>query len=258
MTVIVGILCKDGVVIGADSAASFDDGADFTIEQPTTKIDIIHGRIIVAGTGAIGLGQRFKNLVKKASDDDLFAKGNSPFDVTKTLTRCTIDDFVETYIGVPEKGGEFSKAGYGALLAFPLGNKFDLCEFPTRNFQPELKDDKIWFVSMGRGQKLTDPFLGFMRDVFWKESLPTRAEGIFTTVWAIQHAIDLNTGGINGPVQIAELALNKKGDAFARILENSEIGEHYQNISEAKKALKNYKDVFKDEESAPDFPIKPG
>ena len=51
MTALVGIYCKDGIVIGADSAAtSTTGGGQRTIEQPVMKIDIIDDRIIITGS----------------------------------------------------------------------------------------------------------------------------------------------------------------------------------------------------------------
>ena len=41
MTSVVGILCKDGVVVGTDSSATFDNGQIRTIEQPFEKIEIM-------------------------------------------------------------------------------------------------------------------------------------------------------------------------------------------------------------------------
>jgi hypothetical protein len=65
MTSIVGIRCTDGVVIGADSAASFSDGRHATIEQLTDqKIKIIGDSIIIAGTGYVGHMQRFTAAVE--------------------------------------------------------------------------------------------------------------------------------------------------------------------------------------------------
>ena len=38
MTVIMGVLCKDGVVVGADSAVTFGGGGVYTIRQATEKV----------------------------------------------------------------------------------------------------------------------------------------------------------------------------------------------------------------------------
>jgi hypothetical protein len=55
MTSVVGALCKDGVVVGSDSAATFVAGGMRTIEQPTEKLVVVRDHIIVAGTGQVGL-----------------------------------------------------------------------------------------------------------------------------------------------------------------------------------------------------------
>lgn len=71
MTILVGIKCKDGVLIGSDSSATFAAGQIRTIEQTTKKIEIVDGKIIVAGTGQIGLGQRFCHQVEQAGKAEL-------------------------------------------------------------------------------------------------------------------------------------------------------------------------------------------
>ncbi len=258
MTVIVGVFCQDGIVIGADSASTFGNAGLPTIEQPIQKIDILDNRIILAGTGEVGLGQRFNAIIKKSSSEEkLFSNKFSQFHVTKTLSKLAIQDFSETFIDQLNRGAGKVGFGYGALVAFPLGKNFHLCEFPTTNFQPELKDANIWYVSMGSGQTIVDPFLGFIREVFWEKGQPKRKDGLFATVWALQHAIDLNPGGIKGPIQLAELTLDKQNNPHARKLGKEEIDEHKQNMEGAKTALRNYRDEMLDNKSAKDLPPKP-
>ena len=208
MTILIGVLCKDGVVIGADSSATFDAGGIRTIEQPTKKIDIIDGKIIVAGTGQIGLGQRFSYQIKKAWDTNKL-KG-PPIEVAKTMSALGISDFIDTKW--------VDRGQYGALVAFPAEKKSHLCEFQLRDFQPELKTEHLWYVSVGSGQLIVDPFLGLIRKIFWANGQPTTyQDGIFIVVWALQQAIDLNTGGINEPMQIAVLSQDGT-DMKARML----------------------------------------
>jgi 20S proteasome alpha/beta subunit len=107
MTAIVGILCKDGIVVGTDSSATFSTPGIRTIEQPAKKLDVIENRIIVAGTGQIGLGQRFCGIVKTAYDEKLFSK--SYLDVGRGLSKRAIHDFIDT---------SAPKTSYGALVAY--------------------------------------------------------------------------------------------------------------------------------------------
>jgi len=149
MTAIVGVFCKDGVVIGTDSSATFGQGPHFrTMEQPTEKLDVIAESIIVAGTGEIGMNQRFCKIVSDTWGAKQF-KG-SEIDVTKLLATLAIKDFQSTFI---------QPGNYGALIAFPVHHKPFLCEFALSNFQPELKTGRLWYASMGSAQSITDPFL---------------------------------------------------------------------------------------------------
>ena len=151
MTSIVGVRCRDGVVIGADSSSTFSATSQIpTIEQPTAgKINIYGGRVIVAGTGEVGLAQRFGAVVEKMVSD-LGSKLPTGIECGKGLAKAGIQDFQSTGV----------KGGYGALVAFPCKDAPHLCEFPATNFQPELKTDDIWYVSLGSAQLITDPFLG--------------------------------------------------------------------------------------------------
>src|SRR5690349_3966590 len=135
-----------------------------TIEQPTKKIDIIGERVIVAGTGAVGMGQRFTAVVDKAWQEKVFAKQqHSAIDIGKHLCAEGVKDFQST-------GAQPGR--FGALVAFVCREKPCLIEFGVTDFQPELKTSNIWYVSMGSGQKIADPFLGLMRQAFWDEGVP--------------------------------------------------------------------------------------
>jgi hypothetical protein len=189
MTVLVGIKCKDGVVIGSDGAATFSNGQVSTIQQPTKKIRIIRNKFILAGTGSIGLGQRFGEAVEQATLQNALAN-KSGIAAAVAIAGVAKGDFARTSV----RAGQ-----YGALMAFPTNGGLHLVEFDSDQLQPELKDENIWFASMGSGQAIADPFLGLMRAAFWQNGLPSLQEGIFATVWTIQHCIDLNPGGVKEP-----------------------------------------------------------
>ena len=245
MTALVGIICADGIVVGSDSSATFTQGQRVpTIEQKVRKVEIISGQVILAGTGSIGLGQRFSELVRDYWQDGK-GRGKSHIEVAKDLSRAGIEDFGSTHV---------SKGLYGALLAFPSakgGPK--LCEFALADFQPEFKDTKMWFVSMGSGQQITDPFLGFMRRVFWGDSPPSLVDGIFAVTWTLNHVIELNPGGINGPPQIAVLDA-KRGTAT--LLGDAEIQEHINSAQGAEAHLKEYSKIIAGK-CAPSIPPTP-
>lgn len=229
MTAVVGILCKDGVVIGTDSSATLVAGAVPTIEQPVEKLHICQGTIIVAGTGHVGHGQRFCENVGKAWENKLFLHSaqRTPMDVATALCAAQVQDFQKT----GARPGD-----YGALVAFPHKKGPQLCEFALKDFQPEMKHSGMWFCSMGCTQPLTDSFLALMRQIFWTDGPPSLSDGMFVATWTLDHAIRYNAGGVNAPVRMAVL----QGTA-ARMVPPEDLQEHYQNISAACKCLRNYR-----------------
>ena len=235
MTVLVGALCKDGVVIGSDSSATFGPHQNFsTIEQPTDKTFVIEADVLLAGTGSVGLGQRFSAVVsgiRKQPDWD----SRTEIEKGKLFSAGGLSEFSQTFL----KPGQ-----YGSLVAYEARGKLHLCEFAIQDFQPEWKTAKLWFASMGSGQTIVDPFLGLMRRVFFPSDQPTLAEGLFLVTWALEHAIDVNPGGINAPIQLGVLTI-ENGQPIARLLESSELEDHRANVQSAEAHLANYTKQFR-------------
>lgn len=235
MTILIGVLCQDGVVIGADSASTSVVGELRTTEQPTLKIDILcNGKVIVAHTGAVGLAQRFRAVVESSWAPD--GPTADCISSCKLLTARAIADFRSTLAAYQNS--------YGALVAFPCAGKMHLCEFGASDFQPEQKTEHYWYVAMGSGQVIIDPFLALMRKVFWRNGRPSRQDGIFAVTWALRHAIDVNAGGINGPMNIAVL-YEENGKTIARLLEPAELDSHERNVIGIEEHLRAYTDGFR-------------
>jgi hypothetical protein len=220
------------------------------IEQPFEKIDIIDNHVILVGTGAVGQGQRFKDIVQKAWINKKF-QSNDALAAGRILSADATKDFAETraHLGT-----------YGALVAFPCQAKAHLTEFGLSDFQPEMKTKKLWFTSMGSAQHITDTFLAFLREVFWKNAIPNVNDGIFAAKWTLDHAVAINPGGVNGPVRIA--VLETIGGSFqARLIPDDELQEHSQAIADAKSALaqfhNNYTSVNHEEVPAVPRPVVP-
>lgn len=200
------------------------------MEQPYEKLEVIGGHVVVAGTGQIGLGQRFCEIVRKAWEDKSFQR--TAVEVGKVLCKTTVADFAETGV---------NKGKYGALVAFPAENKMHLCEFSIDDFQPELKTERLWYCSMGSAQPITDPFLALIREIYWDDGRPNINEAIFAVTWTLDHAIRVNPGGVNGPIRIAVLERDNKGQPMARVLTDDDLGEHRQNVQEAKQIMREFK-----------------
>lgn len=228
MTLLVGIKCTDGVVIAADSATTFGVSPTLaTIAHSARKIDIVAKQAIVAGTGEVGLGQRFKAVVERLWQANQI-KGDDDQRATR-IAQAAIENFNST---------KAAPGQFGALLAFPAGGgEFALCEYQVSNFQPELKTHKCCYVSMGSGQMLADPFLAFIHDIFWKGGPPDLKLGKFAAVWVMKHAIRYAPGFIANPIDVA--ILSKDGP---QLLEENELQEHHTMVEEADRHLAVFAD----------------
>jgi ATP-dependent protease HslVU (ClpYQ) peptidase subunit len=239
LTAIVGIRCKDGVVIGADSSATFGDGSTLrTIEQPTEhKIEIIDNTIIVAGTGYVGHMQRFDAVVRGLwTSKALVAK--SDIEVGKAISSAALKDFDSTHTT--------QNIQFSALVAYPSKDQAVLCELPGLRmmFQPEIKKvNDLWWTSVGSGQPITDPFLALLRQVFWSDGAPTVQGGIFTALWALKHACDVNPGGIKEPIKIA-IMKREAGRLGSKMLSEDELAEHHSSVREATKHMATFRNIL--------------
>ena len=252
MSLILGIRCKDGVIIGSDSAMTF--GAtpqQCTIEQPCrSKIDIIDDHVIVAGTGAVGLGQRFVH-----ETDCLWKTGSlkekAIADMGRLISQAALKNFSST--------GIIKLCGYGALVAIPRNGTAELIEFDSTSCQPEAKSDTGWYVSMGAGQMVADPLLGFVRKVFWGDSPPKRQDGIFAATMVLTLALEMAPFGVGGPIQMAVLEPQKKGksELSARRLTEAELLEHRQNAEGAFNYMREYQDHLQGDPQGPKLPSPP-
>ena len=246
MTAIVGIYCQDGVVIGTDSSATFVQGAQRIIEQSTQKLYVSSSNVIVATTGFVGHAQRFRHICERAFDRPEITECHH-LDVGKLLSAHTIRDFSST--------GSNAEC-FGAIVGFPLNKGFYVCEFAEGDFQPEFLDERFWYVSMGGGKPITYPFLALMRDLFWQDGHPSLQDAKFAVTWTLSHAIDVNAGGINGPICMAVLERDgsQEQEFTARILDKSELDEHQKNIEDAKNELREYVKRQHQSDTAPEIP----
>ena len=121
MTVLVGVLCTDGVVIGADSAMTHAAGVQPVMKVTGgVKLETPFNRFITATTGPVGLGQRFHqelhDLLQEPKELDKWSNQKPPVEFATKLAQVTIDNLKKTvspHQQHPQIGWEF-----GALLGF--------------------------------------------------------------------------------------------------------------------------------------------
>jgi hypothetical protein len=243
LTLIIGIQCSDGVVVGSDGAATLGTLGSPTVQQPVKKLSILGGAVIIGVSGPVGLGQRFSGELQALWESKKLSS-KKPFEAM-TIIRTEFwkhaeVEFRAAQVTAPMLGQPaLSDALAHTIVAMPVNKEACLFQF-TQQCSPEMATKDLPFIAAGSGQKSADPFLAFLRRLFWKDGPPSIVDGIFAVTWCLEQAIRTNPGGIGNPIQI--MTLEKVGGNWsARELGAPDLEEHRQNISEAEQALANYK-----------------
>lgn len=222
MTLIVGIKCSDGLVLAADGAATFGAMGQQTIRQSVKKkLEIVDNRAVVGVSGPVGLGQRFVGLIHdmwqaKAFSSQPLNKQHKPLNKPH-LAMQAIREQLWRFIEFETKVATVAANATGpaalqqvlssTMIAIQVGNQPCLFTFDAQA-SPEEATEDLPFVSIGSGQLIADPFLAFLRRLFWPDRLPDIAEGKLAAVWTIRHAIQTSPGGIGEPIQVVQVSLS--------------------------------------------------
>jgi 20S proteasome alpha/beta subunit len=241
VTLIVGIKCEDGIVLGADGAATSGALGRMTIRQPVRKKLAIHqDRVVVGVSGPIGLGQRFNGEICQLWDNRAFSN-KKPFqamaEIAKVLRAHLQVEYSAAQSAQPIIGPQVAQQGVVSttVVALPISKEACLFQFDQQG-APEQATADLPFVAVGGGQAIADPFLAFLRRVFWPDRLPSLAEGTLAIVWTLKHAIEVAPGGVANPTQLVELK-QEGGDFVARELTEDQQGEHLEFVAEAERTL---------------------
>jgi 20S proteasome alpha/beta subunit len=233
MTLLIGIKCTDGVVIAADGATTFGNAlGNHTIRQPSQKLANVSNRMVVGVTGAVGLQQRFVGELSGLT----ITSGAKRHHVMETLANSIRKPMAMAEAVRPAIGGQAVNGVLTAtLIALVVEGLPTLIQFDHQG-SPECATDHLRFISLGSGQPLADPFLAFLRRIFWATKPPTLRDGIVAATWALQHAIQTNPGGVDWPIQVMTLC-SPKGACEIREIDDNEIQEHLQFIGAAERKI---------------------
>lgn len=253
MTVLVGVRCHDGIVIGADSAVTYG------LTQPqiptaevaaARKIYVIHEEIVMAGTGEVGLCQRLYEMLngalRNAENRQQFLNA-SPVDAGVWISATAAENFKKTS---PPWAESYQ---LGALVGVVIQQRPRLYWFDGNTFRPELIGERDYagrfrtppLITHGSGQLMADPFLlQAHRVLFGEDHLPTVAEGRLLVAWTLQHVINYNTGGVGGSMSIVALEQNEGAWKATEVDEDEMI----QSVKDIEAHIRGYGKAAPEEE----------
>ena len=205
-----------------------------TVGQPLTKIRIIKGGDgLLASSGHNGLGQQLAAIVDEKKPEFV----NQPY--VKSIVK--LQEQMRPLINK-----SFETAGYaarvmgnaaaldaicGSLLAAPFKDGLKLIEISPQ-VAVECMSDELPFISMGSGEPSADPFLGFLRKVYWPTGRPTLNDGVLAAYWTVQHAIDMKVSGVGFTADVFVVQPEGKGYVASQLTE-AQLAEHNEFMKSA-------------------------
>ena len=244
MTLIVGIKCQTGIVLGSDSAATqVTSTGQQTATQPTDKFDIIDDTIILGVSGQCGYSQAYRATIAKLWKELAFSN-KSRIEVRNIISAAIREHLLrETQFANAARGsllGEVANLELVShtLVAMPVKKEPVLFEF-TATGAPEEKTEKLPTVAIGSAQQIADPFLSFLRRVFWPDRLPTIGEGKLATYWALNYSIKAAPGNVGEPIKIVTLE-SSDGKVNVDELDEQELAGLGSGVADAEKHLKAF------------------
>ncbi len=252
MTLIIGTLCSDGIVMGADGAATLGELGQKTICQPVKKLDIVDTKIVTGISGPVGLGQIIRGEIESLWSKEKL-KNKKPYEAMLTLQEKIRPHLLNELSAAKIAGATLGIVAINSaishtLVAIPIKKELCLFQFNQQGLA-EQATKNLPFVAIGSGQTIADPFLAFIRRIFWKESLPNVEQGKFAVQWTLEHAIKTAPEGISEPIQIVELR-KEDSDLVASEISQDNLKEGLEAISDIEKYISNFSNII--EETTPE------
>lgn len=235
MTLIIGIICEDGIVVGADSMVTV--GNDYSnIQMRSEKIGLFGDNGVAAFAGDVGLGQIVLDSLEEQRVT--FSAAQNKNELKDNLTQA-IGSALISYNNMSVNFGERINIPE-LLIALPSKDAPVLVRY-SRAIPVLEATAGIHFLTAGSGAHLADSFLKFLEKIFWLGKPPsTIGKGVFSALWTLSHVIEANAVlGVDGPPLIAVLEKSSQ-EWNARVLPLEEHELHQQNIEAVEGSLSDF------------------
>lgn len=226
MTIIIGTLCRDGVVIGSDGMASLNLGMTNFVGLNNLKTRIINNSVIVSSAGRDDVTNDF-NRYLELNFESIASRYEDPVDFAQEICSGFWRKIFENYAKYPPQvaqllsqtplpNGQMSikNIGISSLLAFYLKDKFYLfCLDENNNFYPQIvTENGLWYRILGSGFLVGNPSMLLIKKMLNIDATPSVEDAKLLVYWTIAHSIEASSGGIGGKISIA--VLKKEQDSI--------------------------------------------
>jgi hypothetical protein len=243
MTLIVGIRCSDGVILGSDSAVTFTDpsGSPTTRTLIEGKIKIVTPQLMMAGTGIVAMSQAVEHRVGELARGGRELRRSDARKFGNLLSQKVIDLFKGT-------GALEFNPSYGLLVAASCKDGPTLLSAVSNEaYQTTVVDDELPYSALGSGQPVAEALLGHWSSLMWPSGMPDLKMARLAMALTLKEGCRLSAYGVSEPIHIAELSSAEESsksdisDWVAKRLTNEDMQEV---LGEAESALEHFKSYF--------------
>lgn len=238
MTVLVGVLARDGAVIAADRQLS-----DGTVGIPTAKIAEIGGCALVASSGPIALVQKIRTVFERLREDIISRRYDDALPKIESSFRSMLLPAIEFAEAAKQAApGAEDNVFSSSLVCLPFLDGMRLCRIDWDGAVYALTED-IPYAAVGSGKTNADPFLRFIWDVFWPERgfLPSLQEAILAAYWTVHLNIECQSDGVGMGFDVWSLRKSNDGSYHVEELSDA-LDPHREFIEELKSAMRDRRD----------------
>lgn len=262
MTLIIGVRCDNGIVIGSDGVTTRP-----TVEQKTgSKIhDDIGKAVLFAASGEVGIGQSvLRGLTHQSGPIN---QQDSNYHTVKNHIENTVSSEIHSYVKrvedtlvvadrftLSQEQNVITFADFRAVMATRIANEPHLFEINQHGNLLEITPELV-FTTIGSGQSQAYPFLEFVKRTAWSGGQPnTIVQGILGVWWTLKYVTVGNASiGVGEPYSIGVLE-QVNGIWEASILESDRLSTYDQDIRDVERALRRH---LNREIESPDPPPRP-
>ena len=252
MTILVGVLARDGAVIGADRQVT-----DGSVGVPTAKIATVGRDVAVATSGSVAHAQKIRDLVARHREE----WKSIPYRDAVPAIEQAIRNLILPDIDFATKArhaidGAENTLYNSSLAGIPFADGMRLCSIDWNGSMYCLTED-LPYIAIGSGKGNADPFLRFIWDVLWPErgQLPELLEAVFAAYWTIHLNIDQRSEGVGYGIDICTVTPAGNGNWRVHELEEQDLDIHDELIVTFKDAMRACRDeIFGSDGARPSAP----
>jgi 20S proteasome alpha/beta subunit len=255
VSLIIGLKCSNGIIVAADSAATFGGLMRDTIRQTAHKIHVVDDRVLIGCAGLVGLGQRYigelREMLSGGRDFTVLPPYRLMAHIQQRFTDATQETMQSLLLAKRVSNLGLLNAGLaGTIVAMKSGGDLALFSF-DEICNPEGATADLPFVSVGSGQVLADPFLAHVKRVLWGNEQPSMALGSLGVIWTLQHVIGVNPGGISAPLEIYQMMLDEAGNVRIEAMHPDSMSDAESQISDIETRMRDIATTTVDTASPP-------